>query len=105
VQDLQWKQAKTACCELGKGWRLPTRQELDSIVDHSKDFYGDNWSSPTLNTNIFPDSSGWGYWTSDNCYSDAAWVISFYNGNHLCDYKRNFAMVRCVKDARLPWSK
>jgi hypothetical protein len=60
-----------------KDWRLPTRQELCSIVDLSR-------IEPAIDITAFPDfpKRGW-FWTSDLYAgsSGSAWVVSFYYGS------------------------
>jgi hypothetical protein len=63
-ERLNWKDAKMACEGLGKGWRLPTKNELDLIYrsknqlkcEFKKDLY---WSS----TPVAKDS--YDYWIQD----------------------------------------
>jgi hypothetical protein len=68
--------AEKACVALGEGWRLPTRMELESILDLTR-------HEPAIDTARFPDTkSGW-YWTSTPCAwsSDCAWFVSFGLGD------------------------
>ena len=53
--EMNWYDAKKICEDLGAGWRLPTRKELNVIYLNRKklgvfqrDYY---WSSSELNTN------------------------------------------------------
>ena len=58
-------------------WRLPTRDELRSIVDYSR--YG-----PAIDTAWFPDiGQYWGYWSSSPYAfsADFAWYVPFYYGD------------------------
>ncbi len=62
------------------GWRLPTVDELQSIVDYGKPDPG-----PTNNTAWFPNTGGTGYWSSslyrgDFDDSGEAWFVSFSAG-------------------------
>jgi hypothetical protein len=57
---LTWEEARMYCFSLnidGKtGWRLPTKEELDSIYHSENDFVSTNdWSST--------ENSGYGAWT------------------------------------------
>lgn len=56
-------------------WRLPTADELKSIVD-----YGVIAFVPTIDTIWFPKTPGWEYWSSspDTSSSFAAWVVGYY---------------------------
>ncbi len=54
-------------------WRLPTRIELQSIINYSH-------YDPAIDTAFFPDTQAFGYWSSsprDNVY---AWFVDFYEG-------------------------
>ena len=63
--QMNWNDAKLACAKLGKGWRLPTKNELnilyinrDKIGRFARGYY---WSSSTEDSNnkawiqFFPD--------------------------------------------------
>lgn len=56
-------------------WRLPTRRELESIVNYGK-------FDPTIDTEYFPNTSSWWYWSSSP-YADwpaYSWSINFHYG-------------------------
>ena len=57
-------------------WRLPTRTELQTLVDLTK-------YSPCIDTDAFPDIDGGWFWTSDLCAwsSASAWGVDFYVGD------------------------
>jgi len=85
-------EAEEAVAKLGKGWRLPTRQELESLLDLSRE-------DPAIDTSKYPDTKSCAYWTSTPCaWNDAArWVVSFSLG-YVYDYHRNLnACVRAVR--------
>lgn len=55
-------------------WRLPTFQELMSIVD-----YGPSY--PTIDATYFPNTLTRGYWTSSLVWDgSAAWTVDFHGG-------------------------
>ena len=58
-------------------WRLPTADELQSIVD-----YGVAVPGPTVDANWFPNTQGNVYWSASPFvgYSDYAWFVSFNDG-------------------------
>lgn len=60
------------------GWRLPTVDELQTIVDYSKPYPG-----PTINTTWFPNTPGYLYWSSSPYVGDSnyAWGVGFHNGD------------------------
>ena len=73
-------------------WRMPTKRELNSLVD---------FSVPTtaLDVNYFPNTKSSFYWSSTPNYSDAnAWRISFSDGNSVSAgaRKSNSAYIRLV---------
>jgi len=90
-----WNGAKNYCKELSfKGyhdWRLPTRKELNSIVDYSK-------SNPAISTyfqNIVSDY----YWASTAYLfaGNAGWGVEFSGGNDSWAFDSNAYYVRCVR--------
>ena len=72
--ELMWNDAVKACTDLGNGWRLPTKDELnflyenkDKIGGFAKEFY---WSSAELNnSNVWMQAFVHGYQTTENIYN------------------------------------
>lgn len=98
-----WEAAKTYCASLalaGGGWRLPTQDELLSIVDTS---YG----NPAIDPAAFPNTPGEGFWSSSTeaSYSSGdvyvgptAWTIDFGTGISYGSYiDVQIRLVRCVR--------
>jgi Protein of unknown function (DUF1566)/FG-GAP-like repeat len=58
-------------------WRLPTVDELETVVDAGKASPG-----PTIGANWFPNTQGSWYWTSDAYVDDSgyAWIVYFSDG-------------------------
>lgn len=56
-------------------WRLPNRDELESIIEQ-------RCFSPSVNEIIFPNTSSNWYWsaTLDPYHSFVAWYVTFFNG-------------------------
>jgi len=74
-------------------WRLPNRNELESLVDETKT------SSPTINTTFFPDTVSGSYWTSTSYAlgTTSAWGVNFNSGG-VSFFKKTFNYyVRCVR--------
>ena len=74
-ESVNYADAEKAVAALGEGWRLPTRQELESLVDTSR-------HDPAIDIDRFPDTKSCRYWTSTPCaWNDAAvWCVDFYYG-------------------------
>ncbi len=79
---------KTLCG--ANDWRMPTKNELLTLVLCSDGEYGNekdgckNYTEidhPTINTDYFPNSGSW-YWSSSQDISDDthAWGVNFYTG-------------------------
>lgn len=76
---MNWAKAKEACAALRLGgfsdWRLPTIQELLTLVDYDR-------HEPAIDTDFFSCEANW-YWTSTPAHSspgDYAWVVNFSYG-------------------------
>ena len=66
-------------------WRLPTRDELQSIVD-----YGVATPGPTVDATWFPNTQGDVFWSASPyvVFSPYAWLVSFGNGYVYGQYYR-----------------
>ena len=64
-EQMRWSDAKEACKTLGKGWRLPTKTELN-ILYKNKDKIG--------------GFSDYFYWSSTEPIRGIVWQQNFYNG-------------------------
>ena len=64
-----------AFCGFTSGWRVPTAQELMSIVDNSRTF-------PAIDTNYFPNTILGEYWTATPValFTSKAWIVNFNTG-------------------------
>lgn len=97
LQTKTWHEAKNYCADLKLAqkynWRLPTLDELLSIVDYEE------YSPAIVDTFNFTDKKGY-YWTSSNVSTDKryAWYISFDKGNTYAYSKEEAVYVRCVRD-------
>jgi hypothetical protein len=90
-----------------KDWRMPTKDELMTLVKCSDDKYDTDGScinytsvsTPTINSTYFPNTvSNW-YWSSSPYadFSSYAWYVYFYYGDSYYDFKVNLNFVRLVR--------
>ena len=91
---LTWATAITACNSLSlasKTWRLPNRNELQSIVDYTKT------SAPMIDATAFPSTQS-SYWSSTTYApnTSSAWYVNFDVGIVYSYNKTNINYVRCV---------
>ena len=75
-------------------WRLPQRDELQSIVSP-------NCKKPAINENVFPGTPSIQYWTSTASGPSYAWVVFFRTGMPTWNFLKTtpFA-VRMVRTGR-----
>lgn len=89
---LNWE---TAMKQSQKGWRLPTKDELETLVLAGS-------PRPTLDTQVFPDTGldgVWWYWTSTPYPKDAAgaWAVHFGDGQSGYAFPHKKGSVRLVR--------
>lgn len=82
VEKMSWETAKKACAELGEGWRLPTKDELNEMY-LNKDKFG----AFTLDN----------YWSSSENSNFYAWSQDFSSGIQNSNSKLNPNYVRAIK--------
>jgi hypothetical protein len=93
---LTWEEAITQFNDLvlanHTDWRMPTREELRSIVDYSR-------ITPSIFVNEFPNTVLGNYWTSTAhpFQENHVWCIHFYNGNDNYQSKNNAYFSRAVR--------
>jgi len=88
---MPWDKAIEYAKNLEEGWRLPTIEELETLLNCTK------CNSVTREEAPFQDSLA--YWSSsiDPVYTDCAWYIYFGNGYVDSLNKANHYYVRCVR--------
>ena len=91
-ERVDYSAAEKAVEKLGDGWRLPTRQELESLLDLSR-------HEPAIDTDKYPDTKSACYWTSSKCaWNEAArWVVHFDLGLVVGGHQDSLACVRAVR--------
>ena len=84
-----WQEAKDYAASLGDGWRLPTIQELLTLVDYTT-------HRPACS--VFPDCPSEWFWSSSPYDNADAWSVYF--GFGLVDFlsRHHGNAVRCVRD-------
>ena len=86
-EKMNWEDAKKACADLGKGWKLPSQEELNILYQNKVAIGG------------FADD-GDAYWSStefvDNV-DNVAWLQIFSNGNQQDEYKTFKYYVRAIR--------
>jgi hypothetical protein len=98
---LSHEDAEKACAELQLAghadWRLPSRQELQTILDLTK-------HDPAIDTSLFPGTKSEAYWSGCRLAADPdyAWIVSFYHGSVYNDRRDDDARVRAVRVASAP---
>ena len=77
-------------------WRVPNRQELESLLDSS-------CYSPATNDTVFPGTGGDYVWSSTTMDANPAlaWLVYFYVGNSSADNKTYPRQVRLVRAAAI----
>jgi hypothetical protein len=95
-QKYKWKNAQQYCKNLTvdgyKGWRLPSKKELLSLVDRTK-------QNPAIDTDYFNIRKKDFYWTSTKYPHgvDKAWAIDFTYGEDMQKHINSTFYIRCVK--------
>lgn len=94
-ESVNYEAAEKAVAALGPSWRLPTVNELFSIVDRSR-------HDPAIDTSKFPDTKSKAYWTSEECDwdSSAVWIVYFYGGDVGYLHRSYGGCVRAVRSSQ-----
>jgi len=79
---MNWHKAKIACKNLGTGWRLPTKDELNMLYKNKEEIGGF--------ASIY-------YWSSTEGGTNYAWIQDFTNGYQFNSYKSTTNYVRAVR--------
>jgi hypothetical protein len=99
TSTFNWLQAQFYCNNLAvgnrKGWRLPTIQELASLIDPSVALPGPTLPAGHPFSNV-QSSFYWSATTIANNSSDA-WDVLFFNGSVLTNGKSGTVFVWCVR--------
>jgi hypothetical protein len=82
---MNWHEAVEVCKKLGKGWRLPTKDELNFLYENKEEIGG------------FGGFANNGYWSSTELDYFIAWRQNFFTGLQLSYIKLNTNSVRAVR--------
>ena len=81
--EMEWEEAKKACKNIGDGWRLPSKDELNLLYENKEKIGG------------FVNRY---YWSSTEYGADKAWRQTFNSGYVNEGYGKNFTYyVRAVR--------
>ncbi len=89
IRQMSWDEAKA---QASNGWRLPTRDELTTLI-------APTCSKPAINEEAFPDmelDKLW-YWTSSPNGSFLVWLVNFADGNSNSYDSTDTGSVRLVR--------
>ena len=96
AKDVNHETALEKIAALGEGWRMPTCDELLTLVDRTK-------FSPAIDTEVFPDTENDWYWTdTPHMYNpkSAVWVVYFCYGLVSYNHRDLVACVRAVRSSQ-----
>ncbi|WP_246194686.1 DUF1566 domain-containing protein [Allochromatium palmeri] len=87
-----WTKAMRLAAKSQEAWRLPTGDELLTIVEKCHD-------GPAINPQVFPNTPSGLYWSSsvDTGGLDRAWSVSFFSGQYFRAGKSQNGRVRLVR--------
>lgn len=92
---LTFEEAKTACQELGKGWRLPTKQEIIKICEN-KTIKGFSSKIQLINDAFYYEDEGLYYWTNEEYGSNHVWIFYKDESCFAITLKKEYLYVRPV---------
>ena len=81
--QMDWREATKACADLGDGWRLPTKYELNVLYENKDEIGG--FSNVTS------------YWSSTEYGLNSAWLQYFRDGEQRSRLKNGICSVRAVR--------
>ncbi len=94
VKLLGWDSAMGLQSPGGPAWRLPERDELQSIVSH-------HCKRPAIDETVFPGTESMQYWTSTLSGPSYAWIVFFRTGMPTWNFLRTTPLaVRLVRTGR-----
>ena len=92
--SVNWSTAKQSC---GAGWRLPSIEELSTLINYERN------SAPIIDTE-FVSSTGTHFWSQTESFQNNAYafMVGFGSGRISTQLKTGSAAYRCVKNTASP---
>ncbi len=87
IAYLNWADAKKACASLGAGWRLPTKNELNTMYMNKDSIGGFSYIGY---------GTGFYYWSSTLSGPKNVWIQDFANGSQ-ADFDSYWSSNKVVK--------
>lgn len=97
AKSVSWEKARELAEKAGGDWRLPSGEELLTIVERCH--FG-----PAINPQVFPNTPSGLFWSSstDTGGLDRAWCVSFFGGQYYRAGKTQSGRVRLVRGEMQP---
>ncbi len=99
-----WRSAEFHCNQLIKGgrlgWRLPTLQELASLIDPTQTQPALPAGHPFDSATVQSSNMSTYYWAGTSSGTDGAWIASFYPAPPAISVKTASHYVWCVRGGR-----
>ena len=96
---MTWAEAVKYAEKIGNGWRLPTINELTTLIDYER--FDPESAFPGMPSIRFWSSTSYAghFWSSTSYAGSAsfAWYVNFFNGRVNYYGKTNTYYVRCVR--------
>jgi formylglycine-generating enzyme required for sulfatase activity len=95
-ERFSWRSAQQYCACLSLGghddWRLPSRMELVSIVDYTR-------QNPSLDASVFPETPFEWFWSASPVADETEqyWYVAFFDGDTHPGSSEQLYRARCVR--------
>ena len=101
LKEMPWTDVVRTLPLKGKGWRVPSKDELATLLSGEKKKRSGCWS-PALNTNVFPGRQDNYFWSSSAYDGDdtIAWLVIFDDGYVDARFRTFDNPVRLVRESR-----
>lgn len=103
-----WESAKVSCSGLGHGWRLPTRLEIENVIDtlpqklNVREMLGGGRAEAG---DFFLINEAGHLWTNDQSHKEYVWIVYAYGSQELVDWfdsgdQKHGYSCRCIREIR-----